>query len=117
MVRSMGPGAVIVDVSIDQGGAAETSRVTTHSDPTYIEEGVIHYCVSNMPGAVPQTSTQALTSATLPYVEHLADRGIEGALRADPALAQALSTYDGHLVRGPVAETFGMSAAPNPFLS
>jgi alanine dehydrogenase len=117
MVRSMGPGAVIVDVSIDQGGAAETSRVTTHSDPTYIEEGVIHYCVSNMPGAVPQTSTQALTSATLPYVEHLADRGIEGALRADPALAEALSTYDGHLVRGPVAETFGMSAAPNPFLS
>jgi len=116
MVRSMGLGAVIVDVSIDQGGAAETSRVTTHSHPTYVEEGVVHYCVSNMPGAVPQTSTQALTSATLPYVEALADKGFAGALLADPALARALSTYEGKLVRGPVAETFAMSAAPNPFL-
>ena len=116
MVRSMGPGAVIVDVSIDQGGAAETSRVTTHSQPTYVEEGVIHYCVSNMPGAVPQTSTQALTSATLSYVEAIADRGLEDALRADLSLAPALSTYQGQLVRGPVAETFGMTAAPNPFL-
>jgi len=116
MVRSMGPGAVIVDVSIDQGGAAETSRVTTHSNPTYIDEGVIHYCVSNMPGAVPQTSTQALTSATLPYVEELADHGPEAAMRADPSLAEALSTHDGKLVRGPVAETFGLTAAPNPFL-
>ncbi len=116
MVRSMGPGAVIVDVSIDQGGAAETSRPTTHSNPTYIEEGVIHYCVSNMPGAVPQTSTQALTSATLPYVEQIANRGVAGALTADAALAQSLSTYEGKLVRGPVAETFGMPASSNPFL-
>lgn len=116
MVRSMGEGSVIVDVSIDQGGAAETSRVTTHSNPTYIEEGVIHYCVSNMPGAVPQTSTQALTSATLPYIEALANRGVEGALRADAALAQSLSTWQGTLVRGPVAETFRMQAGPNPFL-
>ncbi len=116
MVRSMGPGAVIVDVSIDQGGAAETSRPTTHSNPTYVEEGVIHYCVSNMPGAVPRTSTQALTSATLPYVEALAGRGVAGALKADPALAQSLSTYEGKLVRGPVAETFGLPASPNPFL-
>jgi len=116
MVRSMGPGAVIVDVSIDQGGAAETSRPTTHSNPTYIEEGVVHYCVANMPGAVPQTSTQALTSATLPYVEALANRGVAGALAADPALAQALSTWEGRLVRGPVAEGFGMVAAANPFL-
>lgn len=115
MVRSMGPGAVLVDVSIDQGGAAETSRVTTHSDPTYIEEGVIHYCVSNMPGAVPQTSTQALTSATLPYVEAIARLGVPGALRADPALARALSTYEGKLVRGPVAEALGLDAFPNPF--
>jgi alanine dehydrogenase len=112
----MGPGAVLVDVSIDQGGAAETSRPTTHSDPTYIEEGVVHYCVSNMPGAVPQTSTQALTSATLPYVLAIAGMGTDGAMRADRALAQALSTYQGSLVRGPVAETFGMSASPNPFL-
>jgi alanine dehydrogenase len=116
MVRSMGPGAVLVDVSIDQGGAAETSRPTTHSDPTYIEEGVVHYCVSNMPGAVPQTSTQALTSATLPYVLAIAGMGTDGAMRADRALAQALSTYQGRLVRGPVAETFGMRASPNPFL-
>ncbi len=116
MVRSMGPGAVLVDVSIDQGGASETSRPTSHSNPTYIEEGVIHYCVTNMPGAVPQTSTQALTSATLPYVEQLADRGIEGALRADHALAQSLSTWEGKLVRGPVAEEFGIASAPNPFV-
>lgn len=116
MVRSMGPGAVIVDVSIDQGGAAETSRVTTHSDPIYIDEGVVHYCVSNMPGAVPQTSTQALTSATLPYVEELANLGLEGALSTDPTLVPALSTYQGKLVRGPVAETFGIAASPNPFM-
>jgi alanine dehydrogenase len=116
MVRSMEPGAVIVDVSIDQGGASETSRPTSHSDPIYIDEGVIHYCVANMPGAVPQTSTQALTSATLPYVEAIANRGVEGALRMDTALAQALSTYAGTLVRGPVAETLGMAAGPNPFL-
>ncbi len=116
MVRSMGPGAVIVDVSIDQGGAAETSRVTTHSDPIYIEEGVVHYCVSNMPGAVPQTSTHALTSATLPYVVKLASMGIEAALGSDTSLAEALSTYRGALVRGPVAEAFGMQAAANPFI-
>lgn len=116
MVRSMGEGAVIVDVSIDQGGAAETSRPTSHSNPTYIEEGVIHYCVSNMPGAVPATSTQALTSATLPYIEEIAANGVELALGKDHALAEALSTYQGQLVRGPVAETFGLPAAPNPFL-
>ena len=86
MVRSMGPGAVIVDVCIDQGGICETSRPTTHTDPIYVEEGVIHYCVANMPGAVPRTSTEALTSATLPYVLKLADRGLD-ALRDDPALA------------------------------
>lgn len=117
MVRSMGPGAVIVDVSIDQGGAAETSHATTHSNPTFVEEGVVHYCVTNMPGAVPATSTQALTSATLPYVEALARLGVDQGLRADPALARSLSTYCGTLVRGPGADTFGMTAAPNPFLS
>ena len=116
MVRSMGPGAVIVDVSIDQGGAAETSRPTSHSDPIYIEEGVVHYCVTNMPGAVPATSTQALTSATLPYVEALANFGLDGALSRDRALAESLSTYKGQLVRGPVAETFGIASAANPFL-
>ncbi|MFN0094776.1 MAG: alanine dehydrogenase [Dehalococcoidia bacterium] len=117
MVRSMGPGAVVVDVSIDQGGAAETSRPTSHSQPTYLEEGVIHYCVPNMPGAVPQTSTRALTSATLPYVLALADAGVEDALRADTGFAEALSTYGGGLVRGPVAATFGLAAAGNPFVA
>lgn len=116
MVRSMGDGAVLVDVSIDQGGASETSRPTSHSAPTYVEEGVVHYCVTNMPGAVPRTSTQALTSATLPYIEALADLGVEEALRGDRALAESLSTFDGALVRGPVAEEFGLPAGPNPFL-
>ena len=77
----------------------------------------MHYCVTNMPGAVPQTSTQALTSATLPYIEEIARLGVEGALRADRALAESLSTYRGQLMRGPVGHTFGMSAAANPFLS
>lgn len=116
MVRSMGPGAVIVDVSIDQGGTAETSRPTTHSNPTYVEEGVVHYCVSNMPGAVPQTSTQALTSATLPSVELIADMGVEAALRSDKALARGLSTYAGELIRSPVADAFGIRAGANPFV-
>lgn len=115
-VRSMGPGAVLVDVSIDQGGTAETSRPTTHHDPWYVEEEVVHYCVTNMPGAVPATSTQALTSATLSYVLALADQGFRGALRGDPALAAALTTYRGTLVRGPVAELFSIPAGTNPFL-
>ena len=103
MVRSMGPGAVIVDVAIDQGGVCETSRPTTHVEPTYVEEGVVHYCVANMPGAVPRTSTEALTSATLPYVLRLADRGLD-ALREDASLAAGASTIRGKLVSGPVAE-------------
>jgi alanine dehydrogenase len=116
MVRTMGEGAVLVDVSIDQGGASETSRVTTHSDPTYVDEGVVHYCVANMPGAVPRTSTLALTSASLPYVLAIAERGIEGALQADRGLAESLSTYRGKLVHQPVAEEFGIPWTPNPFL-
>jgi alanine dehydrogenase len=103
MVRSMGPGAVIVDVCIDQGGICETSRPTTHTNPTYVEEGVIHYCVANMPGAVPRTSTEALTSATLPYVLKLADRGLD-ALRDDTALATGASTIGGKLVSEAVAQ-------------
>jgi len=107
MVRSMGPGAVIVDVCIDQGGICETSRPTTHSDPIYLEEGVLHYCVPNMPGAVPRTSTEALTSATLPYVLKLADRGI-AAFREEPALAAGASTIDGKLVSEAVAQAQGL---------
>lgn len=117
MVRSMGPGAVLVDVSIDQGGASETSRPTSHHEPIFVEEGVVHYCVPNMPGAVPQTSTLALTAASLPYILAIADKGIDGALKADRGLAEALSTYQGALVHQPVAEEFGLPWAANPFLS
>src|SRR5437867_2612956 len=111
MVRSMGAGAVIVDVCIDQGGICETSRPTTHSDPIYIEEGVLHYCVANMPGAVPRTSTEALTSATLPYVLKLADRGL-AALREDAALASGASTIEGKLVSEAVAQAQGLEYTP-----
>src|SRR5215218_5407811 len=98
MIASMRPGSVVVDIAIDQGGCFETSRPTTHSDPTYIEEGVVHYCVANIPGAVARTSTLALTSATLPYLIRIADKGIEGAATEDEALAKGLSTLRGDLV-------------------
>ncbi len=111
MVRSMGAGAVIVDVSIDQGGVCETSRPTTHAEPTYVEEGVLHYCVANMPGAVPRTSTEALTAATLPYVLRLAGRGLD-ALRQDPSLAAGASTIHGKLVSRPVAEAQELPYTP-----
>jgi alanine dehydrogenase len=101
MVASMRPGS---DVAIDQGGCIETARPTTHSDPTYVEEGVVHYCVANIPGAVARTSTLALTSATLPYLIRIADKGIEGAAAEDEALAKGLSTLGGDLVSEPVAE-------------
>ena len=104
MVASMRDGTVIVDVAIDQGGCVETARPTTHSEPTYVEEGVIHYCVANIPGAVARTSTLALTSVTLPYLLKIADEGLEGAATADPALAKGLSTLGGNLVSEPVAE-------------
>jgi alanine dehydrogenase len=100
----MRPGSVVVDIAIDQGGCFETSRPTTHSAPTYVEEGVTHYCVANIPGAVARTSTQALTSATLPYLLRVARHGVAGAAAADPALRLGLSTLDGHLVTQPVAE-------------
>ncbi len=109
MVASMRDGSVIVDVAIDQGGCIETSRPTTHSEPTYVEEGVVHYCVANIPGAVARTSTLALTSVTLPYLMKIADHGIEGAAREDGALAKGLSTLRGSLVSEPVAEAHGMS--------
>jgi alanine dehydrogenase len=111
MVRSMGEGAVIVDVGIDQGGICETSRPTSHDDPVFVEEGVIHYCVPNMPGAVPITSTEALTGATLPYVLKLAGRGLD-ALREDPSLGAGASTINGKLTSQPVAEAQGIEYAP-----
>src|SRR5215217_394137 len=109
MVASMRPGSVVADVAIDQGGCIETARPTTHSDPTYVEEGVVHYCVANIPGAVSRTSTLALTSATLPYLIRIADKGIEGAATDDEALAKGLSTLGGDLVSEPVAEAHDLS--------
>ena len=109
MVASMRPGSVVADVAIDQGGCIETARPTTHSDPTYVEEGVVHYCVANIPGAVARTSTLALTSATLPYLIRIADKGIERAAAEDEALAKGLSTLSGELVSEPVAEAHELS--------
>ena len=109
MVKSMRDGSVIVDVAVDQGGCVETSRPTTHSDPTYVEEGVVHYCVANIPGAVARTSTLALTSATLPYLVKIADLGIQGAVVEDPALSKGLSTLRGSLVSEPVAKAHDLT--------
>ncbi len=109
MIASMRPGSVVVDVAIDQGGCIETARPTTHSEPTFVEEGVVHYCVANIPGAVARTSTLALTSVTLPYLLKIADQGIDGAAASDPALAKGLSTLGGDLVSEPVAEAHGLS--------
>jgi alanine dehydrogenase len=103
-VKEMKPGSVIVDVAIDQGGGAETSRPTTHSDPIYIVDGVVHYCVANMPGAVARTSTYALNNATLPFVIQLADLGTEAALRANMHLANGLNVYKGKLTEPHVAK-------------
>ena len=108
MVASMRPGSVVVDVAIDQGGCIETARPTTHSHPIYVEEGVIHYCVTNIPGAVARTSTLALTSVTLPYLMQIANLGVEKAVAADPALLKGLSTLYGSLVCQPVAEAHGL---------
>ncbi|SDS27460.1 alanine dehydrogenase [Friedmanniella luteola] len=108
LVARMKPGSVLVDIAIDQGGCFEDSRPTTHAEPTFRVHDSIFYCVANMPGAVPHTSTYALTNVTLPYAVSLADRGWRDALRADPALALGLNTYDGALVSAPVAASHGV---------
>ena len=112
MVQNMKPGSVVVDVSVDQGGCVETSHPTTHSDPVYQLDGVIHYCVPNMPGAVPRTSTYALSNVTLPYIQRLADQGFVKAVRSDPALALGVNTYRGHITCQAVAEAFGLECTP-----
>jgi alanine dehydrogenase len=112
MLDLMKQGSVIVDVAIDQGGCAETSRPTTHSDPVYVVDGVVHYCVANMPGAVPITSTKALTNVTLPYVEAIADLGLTGAVDADPALARGVNVYAGGVTYRAVAEAHGLEHRP-----
>lgn len=110
MVKTMRPGSVLVDVAIDQGGSIESiDRVTTHSDPYFVKHGVLHYSVANMPGAVPRTSTLALTGATLPYVLKLANLGAEAACKADPALMKGLNTYRGYLTCQAVAEAQGLA--------
>ena len=108
----MKPGAVLVDVAIDQGGCFETSRPTTHHDPTFEVDGITHYCVPNMPGAVPITSTHALTNATLPYAIALADRGVEGAIRRDPGLRPGVNVAAGQVTHPAVAEAVGMDCVP-----
>jgi len=112
MVRAMKPGSVLCDVAIDQGGCAETSHPTTHSAPVYEVDGVTHYCVANMPGAVPITSTLALTNATLPYVEAIADRGLEAAVASDAALARGVNVLDGKITYKAVAEAHGLDFWP-----
>jgi alanine dehydrogenase len=107
-LRRIGEGAVIVDVSIDQGGSFETSRPTSHSDPVFVEEGVVHYCVANMPGAVPHTSTLALTAATFAYIIEIARIGVEGALQADAALARGVMTRDGKLLNEAVKQALAI---------
>jgi len=108
MVSKMKPGAVMVDISIDQGGCFETSRPTTHADPTFVVDGVVHYCVTNMPGAVPRTSTFALTNATLPYVKALASLGTGKALAADEHLARGLNVFEGGITHAAVARDLGL---------
>ena len=108
MVASMRPGSVVVDISIDQGGCIETSHVTTHSEPTYVVHDVVHYGVGNMPGAVPRTSTYALTNVTLPYAVEIAARGLEDAVRDDPTLSRGVNVYAGAVTNAGVAEAHGM---------
>src|SRR2546426_664082 len=108
MLRKMKPGSVLVDISIDQGGCAETSRPTTHLDPVYVEEGVTHYCVANMPAAYARTATQALTNVTFRYIELLADLGLEAACQKNPALTGGINTRDGRLTCPAVAEAHGL---------
>jgi alanine dehydrogenase len=112
MLGEMRPGAVIVDVAIDQGGCIETAHPTTHSDPVYEVDGIVHYCVANMPGGVPITSTKALTNATLPYVEEIADRGLAGAVGRDPALARGVNVLEGKVTYEAVADAHGLDFTP-----
>lgn len=112
MLKTMKPGAVLVDISIDQGGCFETSKATTHAEPTYVVDGIVHYCVSNMPGAVPRTSTLALTNATLSYVKKIAQNGALQALASDPHLANGLNVYQGAITHAAVAQALGVTARP-----
>ncbi len=111
-LRLMKPGAVIIDVCIDQGGCVETSRPTTHADPTYVEEGIVHYCVTNMPGAVGRTSTYALCNVTFPYAQRIATQGLVAACAIDRGLEAAVNMHQGHVTNRAVADTFGLPYVP-----
>ena len=115
-LKLMKPGAVIIDVAIDQGGCVATSRPTTHAEPTFVVDDVVHYCVTNMPGAVGRTSTYALANATLPYVLLLADHGVEAASQGNPAMLSAVNIYKGRIVYRAVAEAFGLRCEPASFI-
>jgi alanine dehydrogenase len=107
LIAEMSPGSVVVDVAVDQGGCIETCVPTTHDNPTFVKHGVVHYCVANMPGAVPQTSTYALTNTTRPYARKIADMGLIEAIKADKALARGLNTYNGQVTYEAVAKDLG----------
>jgi alanine dehydrogenase len=108
MLKTMKPGSVLVDVAIDQGGCFETSKATTHGDPIYVVDGVVHYCVANMPGAVPRTSTMALTNATLPYAVEIANKGWKSAMQESDDIKLGANVIDGKVTYKAVAEAFGM---------
>jgi len=112
MLGTMKPGAVLVDVAIDQGGCFETSHATTHADPTYVVDGIVHYCVANMPGAVARTSTYALNNVTLPHALAIADKGWKEALRSDPHLAEGLNVHEGKVTYAAVAHDLGYEYLP-----
>lgn len=112
LIGTMKPGSALVDVAIDQGGCAETSRPTTHGQPTYVEEGVVHYCVTNMPSAVARTSTLALAQATFPFIAQIAAAGVQQALRNDPGLAAGLNFFDGHCTHATLAQELGTPYLP-----
>ncbi len=112
LIAEMSPGSVVVDVAVDQGGCIETCVPTTHDNPTFVKHGVVHYCVANMPGAVPQTSTFALTNTTRPYARKIADLGLVEAIKSDKALARGLNTYNGHVTYEAVAKDLGYTYLP-----
>ena len=111
MLQQMKPGAVFIDIAIDQGGCSETSQPTTHDDPTYVDENILHYCVTNMPGAYARTATQALTNATLPYAEKIANLGFGAAWRQIPELASAVNVHDGNICHRAVADAHGLACS------
>ncbi len=117
MLPDMLDGSVIADVAVDQGGCVETTHATTHSNPTYFVEGVLHYGVANMPGAVPRTSSFALANATLPYIVKVADMGLDDALRGDPGLAKGLNLHQGHITYDAVADAFDLALRPHESLA